>query len=86
MFSANGNSCVKEIQSVSLIPAHNLLVNFILDVNYYHLIISSCLVDIILLMARLFSCFTQLDILQNHFDIVMANLGNFFNDECMDIK
>ena len=82
MFSANGNSCVKEIQSVSLIPAHNLLVNFILDVNYYHLIISSCLVDIILLMARL----TQLDILQNHFDIVMENVGNFFNDECMDIK
>ena len=70
MFSANGNSCVKEIQSVSLIPAHNLLVNFISNVNYDHLIIASCL----------------LDILQNHFDIVMANLGNFFNDECMDIK
>ena len=73
MFSANGNSCVKEIQSVSLIPAHNLLVNFILNVNYDHLIIASCLLD-------------KLNILQNHFDIVMANLGNFFNDECMDIK
>ena len=73
MFSANGNSRVKEIQSVSLIPAHNLLVNFILNVNYYHLIISSCLLD-------------KLDKLQNHFDIVMANLGNFVNDECMDIE
>ena len=65
----------QEIQSVSLIPPHNLLVNFIRNVNYYHLIIANCIVSIFFTNGPPY--LTQPDILQNHFDIVIDNIGHF---------